>query len=326
MHPTPAPSLVFRIDDGNSHCIPRCFNHLVSVVVAQVAPDGRLLQGNRGFLRSLGDGATSPDMHKVFVNPTLSQLLQIQVPPGQPLFEGIFNLQDAWGSTRSVVGTVHPSEGGTLLLVAEFDVSEMERLTAEVMALNNALIDTQHQLARTNRALKASEERLRELSLTDPLTGLANRRRLTDMLEGALQRAVRYGAPLSVVALDIDHFKHINDAYGHDAGDVVLCGLARQMQEMVRKSDLAARMGGEEFIVLLADTLLDSASELAHRLRKAAAQLRFESIAHGITCSYGVAQYQASDTLESLLHRADQALYQSKRDGRDRVTLAPCNP
>lgn len=307
-------------------CNPQCFAHLVSVVVAQVAPDGRLLQGNRGLWRLLGAGAPPPDLHTVFVNPTLAQLLQVQAPAGQPVFEGILNLQDAWGSTRSLTGTVHPCAGGVLLVVAEFDIQEMERLTAEVLALNNTLIDTQHELARSNRALKASEERLRELSQTDPLTGLANRRRLMDMLDAAVQRASRYGVPLSLVALDIDHFKHINDTYGHDAGDVVLRRLAQQMQEMVRKSDLAARSGGEEFLILLADTPLERALGLAQRLRKAVAQLQFASIAQGITCSYGVAQYQPGDSVASLVHRADQALYQSKHQGRDQVTAAPHSP
>lgn len=310
----------------SERCNPPCFEHLVSVVVAQVAPDGRLLQGNRGLWRLLGAGAPPPDLHTVFVNPTLAQLLQVQAPAGQPVFEGILNLRDAGGSTRSLTGTVHQCAEGVLLLVAEFDIQEMERLTAEVLALNNTLIETQHELARSNRALKASEERLRELSLTDPLTGLANRRRLMDMLDAAVRRARRYGVPLSVVALDIDHFKHINDTYGHDAGDVVLQGLAQQMQDMVRKTDLTARSGGEEFFILLADTPLERALGLAQRLRQAAARLRFESIPEGITCSYGVAQYQPDDSVETLLQRADQALYQSKNQGRDQVTAAPDSP
>ncbi|WP_243028435.1 GGDEF domain-containing protein [Thermus albus] len=153
---------------------------------------------------------------------------------------------------------------------------------------------------------------------TDPLTGLRNRRYLDLVLERELFRVQRYNRPLSLMILDLDNFKRVNDTHGHPVGDRVLKTLARCLEEHLRKSDRAVRLGGEEFAILLAETPLAQAVRLAGRLRQAVAALRVPPVA-GMTISIGVAEARPDDSPLSLLKRADEALYQAKRRGKNRV-------
>ncbi|QWK22496.1 GGDEF domain-containing protein [Thermus antranikianii] len=155
---------------------------------------------------------------------------------------------------------------------------------------------------------------------TDPLTGLRNRRYLDLVLERELFRVRRYRRPLSLLVLDLDNFKQINDTHGHPVGDRVLKALARCLEEHIRQSDRAVRLGGEEFAVLLAETPLAQAVRMASRLRQAVAALRV-SPAEGISVSIGVAEARPEDSPLSLLKRADDALYQAKRRGKNRVEV-----
>ncbi len=163
-----------------------------------------------------------------------------------------------------------------------------------------------------------------ELSLTDPLTGIANRRDLQRHLEMELPRAERFENPLSVIMLDIDHFKHFNDTHGHPLGDEVLKTVAELLVECVRTVDTVARYGGEEFTVILPRIPKDRAAKVANKLRRAVASHDFpgaETQPNGrITLSLGVATYpEDAKTVEELLHAADTALYHAKRSGRNRV-------
>jgi diguanylate cyclase (GGDEF)-like protein len=158
----------------------------------------------------------------------------------------------------------------------------------------------------------------------DGLTALANRRSAYDSLTALVARSRRTGAPLSVVMFDLDRFKQINDSYGHAVGDEVLRCVASTMRATVRDGDLSARLGGEEFVVLLPDAGLQDARLVAERLR---AQLRSRTIpamGSSVTASFGVAELLPSDTgAENLLHRADQAMYRAKALGRDQVADLP---
>lgn len=170
---------------------------------------------------------------------------------------------------------------------------------------------------------------LERLASTDPLTGLYNRRVIMERLEEQTARFRRYGNPASAVLLDVDHFKAVNDNFGHDFGDQVLIGLARLLGDGVRDGvDLVARFGGEEFVILLPDTGGDAAVQLAERLRAAFASHDFESPdgTHRFTASFGVATLTRDDDKTSLLRRADAALYRSKEAGRNRVSLAEPPP
>ncbi len=168
--------------------------------------------------------------------------------------------------------------------------------------------------------------RLEDLSTHDELTGLPNRRLFDRRLERAIAWADRYGHELSVLALDIDHFKHLNDANGHAAGDTALVALAETLGSSLREVDTAARVGGEELWVLLPDTRLDAAVDVAEKLRLAVAALDVpgaagQPLGH-FSVSIGVATRATTESRGSLLERADEALYRAKRDGRDRVAAS----
>ena len=176
----------------------------------------------------------------------------------------------------------------------------------------------------TNRdvtALKQAEEQLQRLSTTDPLTGAYNRRMFMDLLAKELQRAGRYGEPFSLLMFDIDHFKMVNDQYGHDAGDRVLQEVVRLSMETIRQADTLARWGGEEFMVLLPRTDGDMAYTMGERLRKCIAEHVFADADH-LTVSVGVTSLGQVDTIDSLLKRVDEALYTAKKSGRNLVVRA----
>jgi diguanylate cyclase (GGDEF)-like protein len=157
---------------------------------------------------------------------------------------------------------------------------------------------------------------------TDPLTGLHNRLKLGATLIDEMQRANRYQTPLSLMLFDIDHFKRINDTYGHVVGDQVLVQLSRFVPNQLRSTDLLVRWGGEEFLTLLIGSDGPNAFQAAEKLRGAMRNLMFDKVG-AITCSFGVAQYVHGETAAEFIARADDALYRAKTNGRDQVMLAP---
>jgi diguanylate cyclase (GGDEF)-like protein/PAS domain S-box-containing protein len=166
---------------------------------------------------------------------------------------------------------------------------------------------------------KLAEQELRERAEKDYLTGIYNRRAFFEILESEVERARRYNRPLSVVMLDIDHFKKINDTYGHAVGDEVLKATTEVLQRSVRLSDVLARIGGEEFVILVPETSLDHTLELAGKVRRS-----IESSAllpHGakVTISFGIAELDENVSIDELMRRADEALYLAKSNGRNRV-------
>lgn len=165
-------------------------------------------------------------------------------------------------------------------------------------------------------------EESRQLARHDVLTGLFNRRAFAEALDAEVQRCVRHALPLSVMLLDIDHFKVINDTHGHQAGDMVLRAVGKTLAATARRSDICARWGGEEFIIVLAQTDFASGLVAAERIRKLIEGLDVVSDkghAIAVTASIGVTSLYASDTLESFLERADRAMYVAKSTGRNRV-------
>ncbi len=164
---------------------------------------------------------------------------------------------------------------------------------------------------------KRAEERLRELAEHDSLTGTYTRRYLYDFLAAEMVRALRYGTPLSLLMFDIDHFKKVNDAYGHQAGDRVLTGIAKCVREELRGVDVLARYGGEEFVIAAPGITREQAVLLAERLRARIAGTQFDSLPT-ITCSFGVCGFDGKD-VDDLIRRADALMYKAKQAGRNRV-------
>lgn len=176
-------------------------------------------------------------------------------------------------------------------------------------------------LKRQKHALGAALQRINHLATHDELTGLINRRRMTELAQAERQRCARSHRPLVLALLDLDHFKLINDRHGHAVGDAVLCAFAHTVQRNLRGTDVLARWGGEEFLVLLPETSIEGALALLERVRSDVAALSVESALGPIriTVSTGLAAGHAGQTLEQVLEQADEALYQAKAQGRDRV-------
>jgi len=177
------------------------------------------------------------------------------------------------------------------------------------------------------RRLRDGREELERLSVTDELTGLVNRRRLTSELEREVRRSERHGRPFAVLMLDVDHFKHFNDTYGHPAGDGVLKHLSDILRECARELDTVARYGGEEFILILPETTAEGAAQVAERIRATTAEDRFTpeggNTEIGVTVSIGFAVFpEHAGAPDTMVEAADQALYRSKQGGRNRVTSA----
>jgi diguanylate cyclase (GGDEF)-like protein len=189
----------------------------------------------------------------------------------------------------------------------------------EILKLTNDLTRMIREGERTNRELKEANEQVEKLARTDPLTGLANRRTLHEAMQREIARAGRLGEGLSLVMADLDHFKSINDQYGHLTGDHVLASAGAVFQSHLRPYDLPARYGGEEFVLLLPATSTEGAMVVAERMRKTLADITVPDCPRQVTMSLGVATWMPGETPEQFVARADAALYQAKNAGRNRV-------
>jgi two-component system, cell cycle response regulator len=202
-----------------------------------------------------------------------------------------------------------------------FDEAELNaRIFVRLRAKTN-----QDELKKKNRQLEDMLTRVESLAIMDPLTGLYNRRRFETIFVNEFKRAARYQLPLSLLVIDIDHFKKVNDTYGHQEGDTVLRQIAQVIQSTIREVDTAARWGGEEFVVLSPNTSRENGLRAAERVRKAVANHAFTGMgSERLTVSIGVAGIPAPDidSQDKLIHAADLAMYGAKKNGRNRVESA----
>lgn len=190
-----------------------------------------------------------------------------------------------------------------------------------VQSLNR---ERQKELERNLAALEVVKNNYERESKTDPLTGCRNRAGFVDVLTREQERLSKHGIPVSFVIMDIDHFKDVNDTYGHNVGDEALLNLSKLVQSKIRNTDSLVRWGGEEFVVLCGDTPLMNAQLLAEKLRAAIEEAVIIK-QRQVTCSFGVAEMVPGEDPKNLFERADQALYTSKETGRNKVTVATFN-
>ncbi|MDX1738202.1 MAG: diguanylate cyclase [Alphaproteobacteria bacterium] len=179
--------------------------------------------------------------------------------------------------------------------------------------------------ARNLRRLKTITEELQRLANTDVLTNVQTRRSFMEAAETEVGRSHRYGGPLSIIMLDADHFKNVNDTYGHAGGDDVLRFLSAACKEVVRDQDYVGRLGGEEFCICLPETGLEGATKVAERLRQNVEEATI-NLSDGqkvkVTLSIGVSVLQSKEDLDTVMRRSDEALYEAKEGGRNRVVVA----
>lgn len=221
-----------------------------------------------------------------------------------------------------IIILVEPSDEPRLLRALDMGVNDYLMRPVDCHELM-ARVSTQIKRKRHTDYLRNRLEECVELSITDPLTGLHNRRYMQGHLQTLVQHALKSGRPLSLLMADIDHFKRVNDTYGHDGGDDVLKQFAERIRRNTRGIDLACRMGGEEFLILMPDTDLGHACQVGERFRTCVANEAFRigpNLVVPVTASVGLATLERpDDTPETLFKRADNALYAAKRRGRNRV-------
>lgn len=195
---------------------------------------------------------------------------------------------------------------------AERILQETDEAYKRLQSLMNAVEEKQQELIKLNFELQ-------DKAMTDPLTGLKNRRYLQEKLQEYIDRATTQQSVFSLLLIDVDHFKRVNDTYGHESGDSVLQELSWKLEKETREQDIVARLGGEEFVVVLPNTNKDNARVIAERIRL--------NILHGswsnarVSISIGVSTYEPGDVPPNLFMKADEALYRSKKDGRNRVSV-----
>lgn len=210
------------------------------------------------------------------------------------------------------------------MLIAGYDIAELDLLSSSIIVLNNELASAQRELLKANRKLQQNEIKLTKLTMTDPLTNIANRRYFDDTYNKEYLRAKRYankGEGFCLALADIDNFKQVNDLYGHDSGDAVIQHFAQIMSESIRLTDFVARVGGEEFMLILPKTDLEGAQILLNRVRSRFKQSRYKGVEQVITASFGLTEFTPNISAEELLKNVDIALYKAKGSGRDKIVI-----
>ena len=256
-------------------------------------------------------------------NPLEAQIVESLADPlnqDNPLHDTLRQLWEAHHNLLNRIERVARVSDGYQSIVREREMSLSARFDKQLRQLEKvARISDRYQtmMRDLNIALK-------EASTHDALTGIANRRLLTERLREETERAKRYSRPLCVVMIDIDRFKLINDEHGHEVGDNVLMEVVRVMEAEIRDHDLCGRWGGEEFLLLMPETTRDQAVRVMERLRQAVANLRvrINDDTLSVTVSLGMAELHANENYSSAINRADVALLRAKRNGRNRYELA----
>lgn len=198
---------------------------------------------------------------------------------------------------------------------------ETGQLLRALAVMQDSLVEQRRQLEAKKVELEVANAELDKLASTDKLTGLFNRRKLEEFAKLQLATINRYGGRLSAILLDVDHFKKINDTFGHQKGDEVLMHMAAILRKSIRETDFVARWGGEEFVILLPNTPLEGAVTIAEKCRETIASHIFPDVGHK-TSSFGVCQLGDKEAFQSMMERADRALYAAKNAGRNTVTVS----
>jgi len=308
--------------EGQPAALARWLTDSKSVFALLLASDGTIRARNRGSdLVFASDPANNQgSLIWDYLLCADAQKLRDWMSDTEGKHEGSFRLNFADGQqNRASLDVTLVRCGATTLLIGAHDLRYDTSFQAEMGKLTSDLSLMMRDSAQQNRKLKQANETIARLARTDSLTGLANRRTLNEALQGEIDRAGRQNGTLSVIMADLDHFKAINDRYGHLAGDQVLAGVASVLENHSRPYDLAARYGGEEFVLLLPLTSTDDAIAIAERIRNEVGKIAVPGRPIPITASFGVANWMTGETPDELLARADSALYRAKDSGRNRV-------
>jgi diguanylate cyclase (GGDEF)-like protein len=298
-------------------------------------PDAAVEDAGEEDLYAAGDDASAPvapgaddARYHYELDARREDIRQLQSNLGRQVMETISQNEEFGVILEVVMAELRQAEDVAGIENARWTlIREVEKLMKGHNELADKLDNTHHYLQLVesdSRELTDELSRVRMLSLTDELTGLANRRAFMRRLEDEVARVQRYGFPLSFALMDLDHFKSINDEFGHAAGDEVLRVYAKNILSVFRHHDMVARYGGEEFAVLLPNTDADGAIRALNKVRRRASETRWQSngaISQVPSFSAGVSLFKPGESASAFIERADKALYRAKRLGRDRIEL-----
>lgn len=277
-----------------------------------------VLIGNRKTF----DEQTNRDLVRIYLlgdqHADLSNKIRDLVNSARTLVTGAIDDQNAHISALKGF-SAQASQGDPKVLISKL-VDELLKATSRATSLKSNFVKTSQELDQVRETLARSDKSAR----TDSLTGLSNRRGLDEQMKVAQIRAMETGKPLSIMLVDIDHFKRFNDTYGHQIGDQVLRLVSGVFKEQLREDDFPARYGGEEMIGVLENTKLETARAIAERVRNKISERKMTKRSTGeelgkLSVSIGVAEFQPGESVGDLIERADRALYQAKRTGRNRT-------
>lgn len=246
-------------------------------------------------------------------------------------FKDLWDTIKAKQSWHGVV-TNMKKDGGTYIVdTTVIPILDVDGDIVEYIAIRHDITEleqTKQQLRNINRAMKNKVDELYSMTNTleqkaykDNLTGINNRENFEDIFAIEIGNAKLNDQPLSLIIFDVDHFKMINDTYGHQAGDIILKDLVHLIENNIKKGDVFARWGGEEFVILTPSTEINGAYNLAENIRKLVQSYVFNYIENNLTISFGIAQMEMDDTKSSFFEKADKALYEAKNSGRNRVEI-----
>lgn len=286
------------------------------LLVLEVGRDGRIMSANSAFRsRYAGFADVRGEPITRFFSDEDGPL---DIEPGEACEKAVARVFRASADGERCLFHAYPLDGHTLLIGEVADGSDHE----VVARMGNLTLDMSRlvrDLRRANRDLARANALNEELARTDGLTGLANRRYFLERLDAVVAQAQSRQHRLSIVMIDLDHFKRVNDTYGHAAGDRVLVAFADLLRALVRAADLPGRLGGEEFGVYMLDTSLDVAMKVGERLRVQIRGLRPLADDYQPSASIGAAEWRQGEDAESLMQRADAAMYRAKQNGRNQV-------
>ncbi len=211
------------------------------------------------------------------------------------------------------------NEDNMFLLSGSYQLPEREKYFKELTKLNNQLTNTTRELTQKNIELNKTRAKIEKLLRTDELTGISNRRAFMEFLKKIYSLSKRHNSSLSMVTVDLDNFKIINDTFGHQAGDEVLKAVGNLLADNIRQEDMAARIGGDEFSVLLPETKQEEAIEFAKRFKLGIEELSLDGISHELSASFGVAELRDEESIGEFLRRADKNLYRAKDTNRNKM-------
>lgn len=299
--------------------ITRYINEFAPVIFIILDSDGKIKAINDYTAHLFGENIIGESFHKLLI--PYHQKFSIEDLANSHESEYMINVYTQDGVTQTY--QFHFFRYNKQIFVfAHLDVEEIQMLSNEVNSVNQELSNLSRELTKKNIALKKANEKITELTRTDPLTDLANRRFFNERLEEMVSLSQRKSQPLSLIMTDLDNFKSINDKYGHDIGDKVLKAYADLLKSHVRPEDLVSRFGGEEFMIILPLTTPEDAYKIAERIRITLSEKDILKNGVKITASFGVCSLKKEENIDSFIKRVDIALYKAKESGRNKTIIS----